>query len=366
MPADARTRRCLENRRPEQRAQGGFSIIEIMVGVTLGLLLTGIVVSIFIATGRHYAQDERVGRMQENARFALRVLADDLSLADFWGPVLAPQNINAALRSCADTPEAISCAGFFAASSLSLDTASDCGPGTAATPPPNWLFDITRPVEVLLDATADAAASAFACIDVGEFQDGTDVLAIKRVRALELASDRSEPNDSGEVYLRTNGDVAMLHVYNAGDTTTVQGPGVSDWQYLVHVYYIRKDSLVGSTDGVPTLYRRVLNGTGMQIEDGGVARGVEALRVLFGIDTDADGIPNSYVSGPSEAQLAAAVTARVYLLVRAAEPDQAYLNNKTYRLGDLTVTGDGDKYYRRVFTTTVKLRNPSNRSLLNL
>ena len=42
------------------------------------------------------------------------------------------------------------------------------------------------------------------------------------------------------------------------------------------------------------------------------------------------------------------------------------VNDKTYVLGDATVSGGGDNFYRRVFSTTVKLRNPSNRIFLQL
>ena len=64
--------------------------------------------------------------------------------------------------------------------------------------------------------------------------------------------------------------------------------------------------------------------------------------------------------------MAQAVTARIYVLARSTEPDYSYVNDKTYVLGDATVSGGGDNFYRRVFSTTVKLRNPSNRIFLQL
>ena len=84
-----------------------------------------------------------------------------------------------------------------------------------------------------------------------------------------------------------------------------------------------------------------------------------------GIDTDSDGYANAYTGTPTAVQLAAAVTARVYVLVRTQTTIAGYVNDKTYRLGGATVGPFNDGFYRRVYTSTVVLRNTVNRSLLN-
>lgn len=347
------------------RRQGGVTIIEVMIAVLLGLFITGAIVSAFVATGRHYAHDEQMGRMQESARFALRMLADDLSLSDFWGILLSPEAINSTSRSCLDTPDSTECLGISVNSNLQLST--DCAP-TGADPNTNWAYDLTAPIEVLQEGVDGATANAeFSCIDPAEFQPGTDVVALKHVRGKELASSRIDQDHTGKVFMRTDGSTGMLFVYDhETNGSLIQSSGVSDWQYLTHVYYVRRDSMVGENDGVPTLYRRVLNGTDMQIESGGIARGIEFYRIMFGIDTDTDGIPNTYISVPTAEQMLLAVTARIYVLARSTDPDFSYINDKSYVLGDKTISGGNDNYYRRVFSTTVKLRNSANRILLQV
>ncbi len=347
-----------------------MTIIEVMVAILIGLFLSGAVVAAFVTTGRHYAQDEQVGRMQESARFALRFLSEDLTLIDFWGYLLDPAEINTSVRACegSDTPE---CIGFFVNSTLSI--ASDCQPTTAPDDEP-WAFDVSKPIEVVLQAADGTAANtAFRCIDEGEFEPDTDILSIKHVRGESLSSQRNVADDNGSVFMRTNGETGMLHIYNnAANASLIQGSNITDWQYMASLYYIRRDSLVGGSDSVPTLYRRTLakdeisGAPTMQIEDGGIARGIEFFRVLFGIDLDNDGTPNTYTSNPTEAELAQAVTARIYVLARSSEPDYSYQNTKTYQLGDVIISGGSDHFYRRVFSTTVKLRNPSNMLRLQL
>ena len=70
-----------------------------MLGVTLGFLISGVVLSLYINTSRSLAQNERYAWMQENARFVLRTLSDDLSMADFWGQVIATDVIATTLAS---------------------------------------------------------------------------------------------------------------------------------------------------------------------------------------------------------------------------------------------------------------------------
>ena len=47
---------------------------------------------------------------------------------------------------------------------------------------------------------------------------------------------------------------------------------------------------------------------------------------------------------------------RIWILVRASQPDPGYQNTSTYTLGDITVTVN-DSFRREVFSTVVHLRN---------
>lgn len=350
------------------RRQHGFSLIELMVALTIGLLLSGVVVSVFITTNRQYAQDEQIGRMQEEARYALRILSADLRMVDFWGNMLNKGGINAQLRDCSQGDQLAleKCIGFYASSELAIN--ADC-PSSTIPPDYVWAYDIYPAIDVLKQVSGTDANSAFTCIAADEISENTDVLAIKRLKGEPLPSAPSPLDDraadDGKVFLRTNGETGMLIEY---DHTATAGTGadVTDWPFVARIYYIRRHFSASEADNIPTLYRRQLNGTAMELDAGGVARGIEYFHVMFGIDTDTDGTANAYVSEPSDAEMAQAVTARVYVLARSLDPDYSYTNDKTYQLGDVTRSGNGDNFYRRVFVTTVKLRNPINRALLGV
>ena len=61
--------------------QAGFSIVELMIAMLLSMALAGAIISVFVNNSYSFKQDESVGRMQDDARHALREIAFDPHLA---------------------------------------------------------------------------------------------------------------------------------------------------------------------------------------------------------------------------------------------------------------------------------------------
>ena len=51
--------------------QGGFTLVELMVGAVIGLFLIGGAISILVTSRQTYATVDDLSRIQENARFAI-------------------------------------------------------------------------------------------------------------------------------------------------------------------------------------------------------------------------------------------------------------------------------------------------------
>jgi type IV pilus assembly protein PilW len=65
------------------RAQQGFSLIELMIAMVLGLLLIAGVLNIFLGSSQTYRLQEAMFRVQESGRFALDIVQRDLRSAGF-------------------------------------------------------------------------------------------------------------------------------------------------------------------------------------------------------------------------------------------------------------------------------------------
>jgi type IV pilus assembly protein PilW len=322
----------------ERLKENGFTLVELMIAMVIGLIMTGVVVAVFVDNRHSFNQGENIQRMQDDARQAIRELANDLSMAGFWADLLLPTSITV---------------------DASLAVATDCGP--AGTP--NWIYQAVSPgtdqsiaIGGVDNATGAAANAAFSCITAGEIEPGTDIVSIKRLAGAEV-----DPADieAGHVYLRTNGTLALLYLEPGAAPPAVVVPApFREWEYRPSIYYIRNFALTAG-DGVPTLCRKVLRwqGTTPTMATECIAQGVENLQVEYGLDTDGDGDPNAYVSSPTLAQLQMAVSARIDLLTRSAEDDIRYDNDKTYSISNAPDYTPDDNFYRRVYSITVGLHN---------
>jgi type IV pilus assembly protein PilW len=73
----------ITNRVSISRIQRGFTLIELMVAVTIGLLLTIVVANLFIGTRATYQTTDEISRMQENIRFAYQLLSRTIHIAGY-------------------------------------------------------------------------------------------------------------------------------------------------------------------------------------------------------------------------------------------------------------------------------------------
>lgn len=78
------------------RTARGFGLVEIMVALVLGLIVSMGIVQIFIASKGTYQSQNAAARMQEDARFALSKLMQEIRMTGMYGcldfdtPVVAP------------------------------------------------------------------------------------------------------------------------------------------------------------------------------------------------------------------------------------------------------------------------------------
>lgn len=71
--------------RKSSNSQRGLTIVELMVGLALGLFLLGGVLQIYLSSNQTYRSTEALSRMQENARFAMDFLQADIREAGYKG-----------------------------------------------------------------------------------------------------------------------------------------------------------------------------------------------------------------------------------------------------------------------------------------
>jgi type IV pilus assembly protein PilW len=76
-----------------RRASPGFTLVELMIAITLGMLLVLAFGSLYVGASRSYRTVDQSARIQENARFALAYIARDLrqsGLVNCYSPKRVP------------------------------------------------------------------------------------------------------------------------------------------------------------------------------------------------------------------------------------------------------------------------------------
>lgn len=78
----------------KRRQHQGFTLIEIMVSMLLGIFLLGGVMEIFLNTKQTYRVQDALGRLQENGRYAMEFIGRDIRMTDHRGCPTTPPSLD--------------------------------------------------------------------------------------------------------------------------------------------------------------------------------------------------------------------------------------------------------------------------------
>jgi len=316
------------------KKQTGFTLIELMVSLVIGLFLLAGVFTIYLSSVKTKSVVDDEVEMMRNAQFALETLAFDLRHAGSYG-----------LRNFEDKIKLMD------EETLSGE-AGECGT--------DWAINIDRAVYAADDATDYAGT----CMQ--NWSQG-DTLEFRYATPLPIGTleENLQPN---AIYLKAIPKYAYMFL---GDTPPPSFPFIKDdgsekdniryflWQS--RAYYVA-DFTDEAGDGIPSLRLLALE-PGPNVTDSILLRGVEDVQIKFGLDTPLAGnsqgnaSANMYVNPDSVGnRWNQVIAARIWVVVRSEKETDELVNNPAYEVAGSFVTPT-DKYRRIVVSTTVRLRN---------
>ncbi|MFM5567015.1 PilW family protein [Aeromonas veronii] len=318
----------------------GFTLVEWLVAMLLGLFLLAGVFTVFVMSRSSSEDAFDQSELQENGRLAIRLISQDIKWAGFFGAYTGQSTQ--------------------VGSSLSLSTgstilsASDCLDERSVGSLPSPLGPI-RGLWVSR-VSASKGLSGFTCIDANVRVANSDVISIKRLVGRPIPA--SEGLDTNRFYMAANSQEARI--IKGSETRPLFGANNESqiWEYQHYIYYLSQE------DGIPVLRKRYLtvNG-GSALIGGAMAEGIEHMVLMYGVDDSLipDGRIDRYMSTDqmttqrwNEGRV---LGARLFLLIRAARESSRYKNNNSYQLGNITVNGGGDGYRRLLLESSIALRN---------
>lgn len=318
------------------KLQNGFSLVELMVAMVLGLILIAGVMQVLLSNKQLFDSNIGVARMQENARFVLAEVAKDLRMAGYRG-------CNSETLELTNKVKIGSVANDFLGFSTSLigyeaegNKWSDVAASTYATG-----TDVSTTADRIviknldsnllqLSTPADYNATSISVVSTSDIATG-DILFIGDC---EKGATVAVTGVSGNT-------ISFANSSNLTKDLTADKSRFVTSDTLVHrletkSYFIARSSAYTNNRGEQpwSLWRRVNDQTPAEL-----VVGVEDLQILYGIDTTGDdGIPDSYVKADTTVDMEKVVVARIQVTANGIDE-----------------TSNGP--IKRAFSLTVRLRN---------
>jgi type IV pilus assembly protein PilW len=306
--------------------QRGFSLIELMIALTLGLVITGVVVQVFSSSRSTYDLEEGLAEIQEQGRFAMEFLASDIRQSGNFGCAkLKTQSINNIAKS-ANGPASLLNDPFNPASTapVGLIAYEYAGAGgTALTDwnprlPANGFFNALGVVQLI--PFSDIMVIQYARpINVQLFNPGAPTNADIQVVNTPETAGAFKANDIIFISDCNKGDIFRatgVSTPGGGAPITISHGVAGNTQPLLENKYDNRAEVmkmatrayfIGVSPAVspePSLYRMALDSSAFSPQP--LVEGIEQLKLLIGLEIvgsvnpATDGLAETYMP-PSEA-----------------------------------------------------------------
>lgn len=268
--------------------QRGFSLIELMIAMVLGIIVVAGLINLFIANRKAYEVQSSNNFLQEDLRIAVDRMGWSLRMADFWGGNPAA---NVAVGTAGSVVTANgSCNGTW----VTGITAAAAGGGGI------YGYDGSANGGTSFPIDSDCIGGA------ANYVPGSDVVVLRFADPQVLAPGPAVPNVSPAESSTISNSPSGLFVLSVPNTAAQLFPGNKvptinstlpsyAYAYQLNMFYLRPCSVpIGGTtcsaaaDGgmpLPTLMRMYLKSDGTLVSEP-VVDGIEQMKIEYGVATD--------------------------------------------------------------------------------
>jgi len=331
--------------------QLGLSLVEVLVALVISLfLLTGLGQA-YLSNKASYTFSEAISRIQENGRFALDTMTQDLRMAGFFGcAIFDPldtstivNNLNpAGLGYDAAIHDIIAMGRLGGTENDGMngsDSVSVRGP---------------KPSNVTVHPPYNVSTSANIHVTTNDSIQPGDIVMVTNCRGADIfqVTNKTTSTKASQQAIVHNTGGGSPGNYNpdscqGGNAHCLSQTYGSDSSMFV-LQTVTYSIAVGAS-GEPALWR---SEDGVNVE---LIEGIEQMQVLYGVDTDADNFANQYVVSTAVADMLTVTSIHLMLLVRS-DSDGVTEDAQVYNYNGVSTTA-ADQRMRQVFSTTIALRN---------
>ena len=319
----------------------GYTIIELMIAVTLSMFLIISILTVFMNNKNTVITQNNVAKMQDDSRLAFTFMQNDIENAGFKGcqsDILTGMT-GATLYNVASPINYFSNSGFiqgYVGTGASFSPAADPYIG-ALGPSANRAMDVLSVRTTLSNPSVLSADMA---------NPSAPITLYSVDKSLSTAIPAIATNCYSTSIFNI-GSVAGTVITPSASLGAAYTVGSEVYSYDTITYYVGTDNV---------LYRVVDNGTSMPL-----AYNVEKFSVLYSINNNAITSPsnvNEYVYANSVANFNQVVSVRIGLVIKSNDMFTTSTTKAaySYKFNGQTIT-PGDGKIRKIYFTTIALRN---------
>lgn len=308
----------------------GFTLVELLVSLTLGLVLMTFLIGTLFATQESNRQTQQLVQLQQNGQMLMSLFHSELPNLMFF-----------AGRSLADV----------ASASHQLPAVlGDCSAETDS-----GSFPVSDQPYLTLYTQLVRKNNHLSCLS--QPLAGSEVLQFKRIVGSSLSATQMRSN---RFYFETS--VASSRFVSS--STAYLTPDSLYWPFSHQVFYISEQKHDGKI--VPVLMRKRLirNAAGQSVmTTDSIMDGVERMHFEFGLDANLDGQVDFYLSTEQmqpqhwQQQKHRIINIKFYLLLRSLDEDFSYQNDQLYQMGLQWFKAPSDPFRRLLVSSSVAFSN---------
>lgn len=365
-----------KTRRPIQANISGFTLIEVMTALVIGSILMLGAITIMVNSKDAYETQDDLARLQENARFAVNLLLKDIRMAGYFGCNVDPEKFfdhidNGAPGNLFDNDAGLEgmdnyhVTATWEPSGVSADI--DAIAGLTYLPNSDGLtIRYLDPASaVTIDEDMPQPSAEMKVDSVGNLVDGqivaitdcssTDVIQLTNVQSGSLhLQHNSGTGTPGNVNSNTEFSFSGCNAPNC--LSKAYGEGARVMSMKAVRYFLHDDD----GDGNPSLHRLLIAPSGgdatTQLQK--LVDGVDSLQFTYGEDTTGNGVADTYGTADSVTNWSSVSTVRIGMLFNTVDEYGQQTDSVARSVNGENFPAQNDRRRRRLFTTTVLLRNP--------
>jgi len=368
----------------------GFTLIELMIAISVSVILLNGVLQIFQNSKKSYRIADNIGRVQENARYALNVLAQDIRQAGYL-PCRIQSNANGDPKISNVLNDTTGGYDFFNFPIIGFEGNSSLFPaefnaeGTAfgtrlaGSDGIRILRGDNRTLSVADTSGATTRTTSQTGLSPGDIILICSVTSPEQEASATILQVTNPTAPNTNVIVRNTGNsvipgnctlnIRAFPTPCPGPPNPDPGqqfpPGSQITKFSSYIYYIGA-SLATDGDALPTnsLYRGELLPDGSFSNDE-LVQGIETMQIIYGVALDPNSSAVRYVTANNvnAGEWNNVVSVRIGMLLHSPEEISTAVDSTSYNVVGTTITSSSaiaypaDRRQRYVFSETINLRN---------